>query len=759
MRTPSLSRRVVAVGVGVVAVLALGLDALLYLSVRSVAADRTRAALDNQAALANAAVRAEGPEPSATALVGRLSELEVNATVRVGDGPVLRTGVTGTAGLATRELDIAPGTLVRVFAPSPDADPNLRRLLLYELAVTPMVIVLAAVLLRMVAEVAMRPVEEIAAAARRTASGRRGERLRPDRPDTRLGQIALTYDTMLDALEGALAEARAAERESARLEERTRRVLETAGEAFMVAGHDGAVVEWNAEAERLLGWTRDEVLGRDLEGTVLAAGQAAARLTAVEHFAAPGDRSTYRSRGLEVVAVHRDGRRFPAEVTVWVTTDDGVPTYNALLRDLTEQKRAEEATTRLATIVEAIDRAILSTDLDGTVLTWNPGAERVYGFTGAEAIGRSVASLIVPEDWREAHVRCLQAAARDEVVNAEVVRRRKDGKCIDVALSVSPLRDATGAVHGASSLEKDVTEERLIASRLAASSAAQEAALAEARRSEASTRRFLDDAAHQLRTPITSIRAGAETMQRNVTPEQREKLLAAIVRDSERAGRLMAGLLRMARLDHAEPLRPRPTDLVALCHGEAEQARLESPNLEIVVRTADRLPAGVPEIDGDAVAEILSNLVDNARRHARARIDLVVRERGGQVVMEVVDDGPGLPEGHTELAFERFVSLDARGGSGLGLSIARQLARAHGGDLTYRTGAFVLELPWRPGTGPEQGGDARGDAGLPDPSDGAPVPPAGAGPGDTAVRAGVAGGAGTRSHPPGKARLPGGTRR
>jgi len=439
VRTPSLARRVVAIGVGVVTVLALGLDALLYLSVRSVASDRTEARFDSQAALVGAVVRIEDAAPNAADLIGRLGGLGVEASVQAGRGPVLRSYPPrsgGTTRLVSREIPAAHGLKIVVFAPSPDADPNLRRLLRFEGVITPLLVLLATVLLHWIAEVAMAPLDGIAAAARRTTLGHLGERLDPDRPDTRLGQMAAAYDAMLDALEGAVAEAKAA---------------------------------------------------------------------------------------------------------------------------------------------------------------------------------------------------------------------------------------------------------------------------------EASSRRFLDDAAHQLRTPITSIRASAETLQRNVTPAQRDNLLAAVVRESERAGRLMAGLLRIARLGHPRPLDLQTTDLLALCGDEADQAHLESADLAITVRAGEGPPLGHPEVAADAAAEIVANLVDNARRHARSRIEIVVDRDEEWVRVRVADDGPGLADGQADVAFDRFVSLDGKGGSGLGLAIARELARAHGGDLTWEGDAFVVRLPWRTGAQPGSGCGAADD--------------------------------------------------
>jgi signal transduction histidine kinase len=102
------------------------------------------------------------------------------------------------------------------------------------------------------------------------------------------------------------------------------------------------------------------------------------------------------------------------------------------------------------------------------------------------------------------------------------------------------------------------------------------------------------------------------------------------------------------------------------------------------------------DVDPDAVREALANLLDNARRHATNRVEVTLSTIGDIVEMSVTDDGPGLPEDAVEQAFERFVVLDTQGGSGLGLSIARGIARAHDGDVTYEQGRFVIRFPSAP---------------------------------------------------------------
>jgi two-component system OmpR family sensor kinase len=205
-----------------------------------------------------------------------------------------------------------------------------------------------------------------------------------------------------------------------------------------------------------------------------------------------------------------------------------------------------------------------------------------------------------------------------------------------------------------------------------------ETALGQAKASEEQTRRFLAEAAHQLRTPIAGIQASVES------------LTFARTR-AERDGRRVAALLRMARLERGDRPARRSCDVASLCREEAERAAALAPNLEVSVRVADH--SGMIDVDPDAIREALANLLDNGHRHAATRIDVTFARNGEVAELSVVDDGPGLPERVAERAFEPFVVLDGHGGSGLGLAIARGIARAHGGDLTYEAGRFVLRLP------------------------------------------------------------------
>ena len=357
--------------------------------------------------------------------------------------------------------------------------------------------------------------------------------------------------------------------------------------------------------------------------------------------------------------------------------------------DVTEQRRAEEELARLASIVEFSDDAILSMDLDGTVLSWNRAAERMYGYTAHEIIGRSV-HTIVPLDRQDEVAQMLYRVRRGEsVTNLETMRLRNDGSAIDVSITVSPIRDASGVPVRASSTARDITEQKRLTAELERTMAALESALDEAHDSEARIRRFLSDAAHHLRNPVAGVRACSETLLRGADPNSRERLLVEIALETARVSRLVDRLLRIARLEQGEQLTLHSRNIVDVCQDEVERAQSLAPHLEIVI-SADQ-PV-VVDIDSEALAEIVGSLLENARQHARRRIEISVGRDDAGAFVHVSDDGPGLPDGAADQVFKPFVTFGGEAGAGLGLTVSRALARAHGGDLVYHDQRFVLRL-------------------------------------------------------------------
>ncbi|OBG34594.1 HAMP domain-containing sensor histidine kinase [Mycobacterium sp. E3198] len=229
----------------------------------------------------------------------------------------------------------------------------------------------------------------------------------------------------------------------------------------------------------------------------------------------------------------------------------------------------------------------------------------------------------------------------------------------------------------------------------------------DARRAEAATRRFLVDAAHELRTPIAGIQVAAEQLASNAAQYQGDEARAQhhraslLLSDARRAGRLVGDMLDLSRIDAGLPLDVQDVDLAAVVDAEADRTTMLAPRVTVVRTGLTELEV---KADATRLAQILGNLLDNARRYTPAggaiNVDLRTSDHTAEVT--VTDTGPGIPDDERDRIFERLVRLDAgrardHGGAGLGLPIARALARAHGGELTClpRDGGaqFRLSLP------------------------------------------------------------------
>src|SRR6267143_5585864 len=381
--------------------------------------------------------------------------------------------------------------------------------------------------------------------------------------------------------------------------------------------------------------------------------------------------------GVPYVCVHRIVRRSDGAVRTWqsrgslVVDEQGQPVkVTGTGQDITARLQLEDAVTRYAAVIESSEDAIITKTLSGTILSWNPGAERLFGYRSEEVEGHPI-SILFPTDRRDEWERILERVRRGEhVEHHETVRMRRDGSRVHVSVSVSPIKDPAGRVVGASSIARDITERRQVAEALARSRSQLRAfagRLHSAREAErAQIAREIHD---ELGQALTALKMDLFSLKNSVPAPLREPLLAkadgmaALIDQMVDKVRTLASDLRPAVLDNL--------GLVAAIEWAVHQFARRTG-----VRCLLDLPPEQIGLDIERstdIFRILQEALTNIARHAGAtHVDVHLRATPGEVVLEVHDDGRGITEPEIE---------DLRSFGLLGM---RERALAWGGEVGVR---------------------------------------------------------------------------
>ena len=380
-----------------------------------------------------------------------------------------------------------------------------------------------------------------------------------------------------------------------------------------------------------------------------------------------------------------------------VYADDGsVVGMIGVIQDVTERRQADELRGRLAAVVESSNDSIISKSLDGTITTWNHGAERMFGYKRDEVIGKSVTLLIPPEQSDEEPAILDRIKSGEHVAPYQTVRKRKDGTLIDVSLAISPIRDSHGQIIGASKIARDITHQKEVEETL--------------RESDKRKDEFLATLAHELRNPLAPIRQAALISQApGATDQQKRWSHEVISRQVHHMALLLDDLLDVSRITRGTlDLRTQATDLATIVEAAVETAR---PSIDAkrhvftVQMPQERIAFSA---DPMRLAQVLSNLLTNAAKYTdpEGRIGLHASTEGGFISITVTDNGIGIaPEAMGNLfgMFSQVKSSKDRseGGLGIGLALARGLVELHGGTIearsagTERGSEFTVRLPVR----------------------------------------------------------------
>ena len=523
-----------------------------------------------------------------------------------------------------------------------------------------------------------------------------------------------------DALEQEVRQRRIAEQAQADCEQRLAITLASIGAAFLAADRQGSITQLNAVGEHLTGWTEAQALGRPYWQVLQREGRPAELLASnpVERLLEDG---VTIETSHHIVAVARDGRRTAVEVKAdLLRAADGTPNGLAMVfRDETAALKEQAESSRLAAIVESSDDAIIGKSLDGRITSWNRAAETIFGYSAEEAIGQPVQMLFPPE--REAEeMRILSELARGARVPAfETVRRAKDGRLLDVSLTISPIRDGTGRIVGASKIVRDITPQRRAEAALReAEQVRQDAQRLEAENREivAASRmksQFLANMSHELRTPLNAIIGFADLLHAGRVPVESPKhrqFLGHIASSGRHLLQLINDVLDLSKVEAGKfQFVPVPLQLPQLVHevGDMLLTALQHKHIRFAVELDPAVSTLV--VDPGRLKQVLYNYLSNAIKFTPdgGRVTLRAQSEGEDAVrIEVEDSGIGVAESDLPRLFVEFQQLDAgyskqHQGTGLGLALTRRLVQAQGGSVGVRSvlgqgSVFHLVLPRRP---------------------------------------------------------------
>jgi len=490
-------------------------------------------------------------------------------------------------------------------------------------------------------------------------------------------------------------------------------IVDSSDDAIVSKTLDGVITSWNRGAERLFGYSAAEAVGQHI--FLIIPDDRRAEEDAVLARLRQGDKIDH----FETVRQSKDGRRIPISLTVSPIRDvDGrIIGASKVARDITERQESDELRTRLAAIVDSSDDAIVSKTLDGVITSWNRGAERLFGYSAAEAVGQQI-FLIIPDD-RRAEENAVLARLRqgDKIDHFETVRQSKDGRRIPISLTVSPIRDRKGIIVGASKVARDVTERTL---------------------AEESLRRAHDELEERVRRRTAELSASNELLrneidQRERVEQQRAQLFTRLVLAQEDERRRIARELHDQLGQQMTALRLTLETLKTLS-GERAEVRMQVEALQDLARQLDQdiafrvwelrpavleglgvaaalteyagnwskrfgiraeLHMNRPPDDGRLTSEMKTTVyrfaqeaLNNIVKHARAnRVDIVLEQTPECVSLIVEDNGIGFDPSEAQTAVE-----------GLGLIGMRERAALAGADFQIESApgngtTVILRVP------------------------------------------------------------------
>jgi len=465
-------------------------------------------------------------------------------------------------------------------------------------------------------------------------------------------------------------------------EARLRAILETAVEGIITIDERGIIESANLAAEKIFGYKQQELAGKNV--SIL--------MPSPDRQRHDGYISNYRHTGhakiigigREVAGRRKDGTVFPMDLSVSEVKLPGRRLFTGFIRDISSRKEAEKVLSHYAALVESSDDAIIGKTLAGRITSWNAGAEKIFGFKSSEAVGESISIIIPPDRLGEESMILEKIRLGEPVEHFETVRRRKDGRLVDISVTISPIREPGGKIIGASKVARDITGRKRLEKEILEIS-------------EREQRRI----GYDLHDGLCQQLAGIELMSQVLE----QKLSRESPAFAGKVGDIAKGVREA--IVHTRSLARGLSPVTLESEGLAAALRELAVNTQKIFNVACHFQCdgSVPVHDHAAASNlfrIAQESVSNAIKHGKAkRVVISLELRGGKIWLRVRDNGGGLPK-----------NFAAQKTSGMGLRIMKSRAGMIGGTVSIEPDSgrgltVVCSVPCQPPVAESKKTDAR----------------------------------------------------
>ena len=461
--------------------------------------------------------------------------------------------------------------------------------------------------------------------------------------------------------------------------EHLRAILQTVIDGIITINNKGIIQTVNPAASRIFGYTEQEMLGQNVK-MLMPVEYATEHDKYINNYLETGDNKVI-GIGREVIGQRKDGSVFPLELAVSEMTVDGQLMFTGIVRDISERKETENnlrnSEARIRAIVDTVIDGIVTINSQGLIQTFNPAAQKIFGYTTEEVTGRNV-SMLMPQPYADAHDTYMNnylTTGNKKIIGIgrEVTGLRKDGSTFPMELAVSEMmvddqRMFTGIV-------RDITERK---------------------RLDKMKNEFISTVSHELRTPLTSIRGALNLVLGKAGDSlsgKPKRMLEMAERNSERLTLLINDILDLEKIQSGQLVfNFKPLDLVALTKRALDENEGYARTHSVKLVMNCELEQAPVYADENRLLQVYANLISNAIKYSPTdgTVEVILNEHDNCYRVTVKDHGSGIPEEFRNRIFQRFAQADSsdtreKGGTGLGLSITKAIVERHEGNIGYET--------------------------------------------------------------------------